>query len=261
MKNFLLLITILTITINGYSQTRTLNIDSTDLELKIKKLDNLLKQTEIHFTQISDSLKTELIHYKAKEDYFSIALADQSNRFSLIITSLLALLALLSYGGYKFELSRMKNDVEKQLAEQMIEFKEYKTKIKSLDSGLKSSSANTFVTVANNYAKENQWNLAFEFYLCAARDHANSALLQMELNVDSKEKEEDKSKTFQFVLGNLNPAIEMLNNLKADNSFKKDIKNKIEFILEQLDDLNSVDFDEVKDLIAELRIGINNYIK
>jgi len=259
MKNILLFITIITITLNGFSQTQALQSDSTEVELKIQKLDSLLHQTEIHFTQLNDSLKNELIHYKAKEDYFSVALEDQSNRFALIVTGLLALLALLSYGGYKYELSRMKKDVEKQLTEQMVEFEEYKTKIKTLDSGLNTSAANTFVTVAKNYSKEKQWNLALEFYLCAARDHASSALLKKELNGDSKE--EDKSITFQFVIGSLKPATEMLNNLKADNSFKELIQNKTEFLIQQLDNLKNIDCEEVKDLVAELRIGIKNYIK
>ena len=260
MKNILLLITIMTITINGFSQIQTLQSDSTEVDLKIHKLDSLLHQTEIHFTQINNSLKNELIHYKAKEDYFSVALEDQSNRFALIVTGLLALLALLSYGGYKYELSRMKKDVEKQLAEQLVEFEEYKTKIKILDSGLNTSAANTFVSVANNFSKEKKWNLALEFNLCAARDHASSAQLQKELNKDSKE-EEDKSITFKFVLGSLESATEMLNKLKADNSFKELIQNKTEFLIQQLDKLNNFDYEAVKDLVAEFRIGIKNYIK
>lgn len=233
--------------------------DSAKYALKIERIDQLFENAEIKYGQIIDSLEKELVHYKAKEDYFSVALEDQSNRFALIVTSLLGLLALVSYGGYKYELSRMKKDVEKQLAEQMSEFVEYKTKIKILDSSLNTSAANTFATVANNYAKENECNLALEFYLCAARDHAASVLLEMEL--DSNHEKIDKKTKYQFVLGSLYPATEMLNKIKADNSYKKAIKEKANFLIQSLDFLGNIDFEEIKDLVAELRIGIKNYIK
>ena len=258
-KLFLLILVNTLIYQIGTSQSPINENDSIAIELRVKKLDSLLNETEIQYTQIVDSLKSDLTHYKAKENYFAVALEDQSNRFALIITGLLALLALLSYGGYKFELSRMKKDVEKQLANQMQEFEDYKIKIKALDSSLNTSAANTFVTVANNYAKEEIWNLAFEFYLCAARDHASSALLQMEL--DSNEDEITKEVRYQFVLGSLQPATEMLNKIKANDSFKEVIKNKIDFIILQLDFLASIDYEEAKDLVAEIRIGIKNYVK
>lgn len=260
MRKLILLLLINTLTCQlGFSQNLIHGEDSTAYELKIKKLDSLFNETEKQYNQIVDSLKNDLAHYKAKEDYFAVALEDQSNQFALIVTGLLALLALLSYGGYKYELSRMKKAVKKQLAVQMVEFEEYKTKIKVLDSSLNTSAANTFVTVANNYAKEEIWNLALEFYLCAARDHASSAVLQMEL--DSNKMEIEKEKRYEFVLGSLKPATEALNEIKTDDSYKEAVKNKIDFIIQQLDFLAGIDFEEAKDLVAELRIGIKNYIK
>ena len=79
MKNIFLLF-LLIFTTTFYSQTKSLdskNKKENLSEAKIKNIENLLKFK-------SDSINKELLYYKVKEDYYSTALSDQGNRFTLI---------------------------------------------------------------------------------------------------------------------------------------------------------------------------------
>ena len=109
-KNIFLLFLII-FTTTFYSQTKSLdskNKKENLSEAKIKNIENLLKFK-------SDSLNKELLYYKVKEDYYSTALSDQGNRFTLILSGILAVFALVSFGAFKYEISNIKKETNQKL--------------------------------------------------------------------------------------------------------------------------------------------------
>ncbi len=241
----------------SFSQNEADEKDSVEEHFEVIQLEKSLDELKEKIKSVNDSLNREIENYESKEDYYSVALEDQSNRFALIVTGLLAILALVSYSGYKIEIHRLRKNVAKLLHEQKTEFEDYKKRILKLDSGLSTSAANTFSTVADNYFREESWLLSLEFSLCAARDHANSAMLDIELGNDSKE---DKDR-YEFVVGNLESAVDAQNRIKSNDKLKDAVSNRLDFLIEQLNSLSDVQYEEVQDLVAELRIGLKNYAK
>ena len=94
----------------------SLNRSELNQNLKIEKLNKL-----VNFK--TDSLEKELLYFKVKEDYYSTALSDQANRFTLIISGILALLALLSFGLFKNEVSKIRLETDKKLSKHKKEIK------------------------------------------------------------------------------------------------------------------------------------------
>ena len=262
----ILRISIISIFLSTNLAAQTAVVDSTKIDKKIDELNNTLSTIQSRYQSINDSLEIEISKFQAREDYLSVALEDQASRFSLIVTGLLALAALLSYVGYKFELNRLKSKIEKQLENQKDDFKKYRNKIEGIDSSLRMSSANTYVTISTNFAKEEQYHLALEYSICAARDNSKSLLIDIELNKDAdnvdsfKLIEKDDCKT---IIANLEYAIDMLTKVKSTNidlhkTHLSEIKSNIS---ENLSIINNVDNEDVADLVAEMRIGIKNFIK
>lgn len=205
----------------------------------------------------NDSLKKELQYYKIKEDYYSDALGDQSNRFALIVAGILSLMAFVSYSGFKYELKRMKKDTEKQLSVQTSEFEKYKTSIKILDSSVQKSMSNTFVVLGNIFWNTEQWVSALQYHLYAARDQAYSALSDIEIYKGEK----DEKDNFKTTIANLKEAKRSLNKITINDDLKKETKNKLDIMIDSLDSLKDVDIVEVKDLVAEIRTRLNSYTR
>jgi hypothetical protein len=177
MKTTILIINI-TLSLTVFARPR---LDTESYQKKICEMDSTLSAIQSNFNSINDSLKTEIDKYQAREDYLSVSLEDQASRFSLIVTGLLALAALLSFTGYKIEITRLNKIVEKQLEVQKLEFEQYKSKIENIDSHLRSSSANTFVSIAMNFEKEGSYALSLYYFISAATDHSRSTIISKEL--------------------------------------------------------------------------------
>lgn len=88
MKQLLLSLLIVLFAVTIKASTKT-NIDSL--------VNCKLAAIEQYHKAYADSVQRELTYYKAKEDYFSGALSDQSSRYSLIVASILALAAIVSW--------------------------------------------------------------------------------------------------------------------------------------------------------------------
>ncbi|MCK8492902.1 hypothetical protein M0L20_13625 [Spirosoma sp. RP8] len=107
--NRFILFTLLVILLNNIGLSK----NPTD-SLKIR-----MNNIETIYQKRTDSLQKELQFYKIKEDYYSDAMSDQANRFSLLVGGLLALAGLLSWGVIKYEVVTLRKEVEEILTEQM----------------------------------------------------------------------------------------------------------------------------------------------
>jgi hypothetical protein len=224
-----------------------------DIELFIEKTVNSNK----YLKKENDSLNKLLIHYRVKEDYYSTALGEQSNRFSLIIAGLLGFLALVSFGTFRFELNRIIKKTDEQLNIQTKEFESHKKNVLKLEKNLATTSGNNFSTIAQDFQRKEEWVFALVYHICASREHFYAS----EIKHNEEIKEEEKSEIYKYVIGNLNPAIFCLNQIKLDNSLKDKVLEEIDQLKKDLKEIDKLDYDEVQDIISEIRIGIRDYIK
>lgn len=221
---------------------RKSSVDSISSILKAKV--ELIQNSEIKLKKLNEELKNQLIIYKAKEDYFAVALEDQSNRFALIVSILAASLGLISFSWYKSEKKR----INKKFVSFEIEFNKIKTDSKNLERKLLSTSGNAYSLIATLASKDKAIVAAFEYKISAARDFYKSDLLEDKI---------DHSVT----LSNLKYAKKVFEEIiKNDKSVDQLLEHK-DSIFEDLNVMKHADNDDILYLAAEIRNSINSYLK
>jgi len=73
----------------------------TSTKAQLQKLETHFRQNNDRLTKTNDSLQRELLYYKAKDDYYSTALSDQSTRFATIVGAIIGLAALFGFGWFQ----------------------------------------------------------------------------------------------------------------------------------------------------------------
>jgi hypothetical protein len=229
-------------------------------EKKISEIESFIEKT-VNFNKYlkkeNDSLNKLLIHYRVKEDYYSTALGEQSSRFSLIIAGLLGFLALVSFGTFRFELNRIIKKTDEQLNIQTKEFESHKKNVLKIEKNLATTSGNNFSTIALDYERKEEWVYALVYHICSSREHFYAS----EIKNNKEIKEEEKSEAFKYVIGNLSHAVFCLNKIKLDDSLKDKVIEEKDQLKKDLKEIDKLDFDEVQDIISEIRVGIRDYIK
>jgi hypothetical protein len=243
MKNIFLLF-LLIFTTTFYSQTK--NLDSKNKkenlsEAKIKNIENLLKFK-------SDSLNKELLYYKVKEDYYSTALSDQGNRFTLILSGILAVFALVSFGAFKYEISNIKKETNQKIKIHKDEINNYKKKLSKTITELKGAKGNLNTSIALYFEKQEKYAQAFIFYIGASIGHGHSYNGKKK----SQKVNDDEKKRFKTCITNLNLALKnlkLIENPKDDDS----INDSLDSIKKNMDKIYRFENDEVKNLISQIR--------
>lgn len=221
---------------------RKSSVDSISSILKAKV--ELNQNSEIKLKKLNEELKNQLIIYKAKEDYFAVALEDQSNRFALIVSILAASLGLISFSWYKSEKKR----INKKFVSFEIEFNKLKTDSKNLERKSLSSSGNALSLIATLARKDKAIIAAFVYNISAARDFYKSELLEGKI---------DHSVT----LANLKYAKKVFEEIiKNDKSVDQLLEHK-DNIFEDLNEMKQSDNDDILYLAIEIRNSINSYLK
>ena len=167
MRNLTLSIVFLFILTDLFSQNNNSKADSIHFEKKMNHLIGLVNDFDLENKQSKNKIKSleeELLFYRVKEDYFSVALGEQANRFAMIIGGLLGILALLSFGGFRYELNRIIKKTDKRLNTQSLEFKEHKKYVVKIDKSLNATAANNFISIAISFQKEKNWVKSLQFY-------------------------------------------------------------------------------------------------
>lgn len=199
----------------------------------------------------SDSLEKELLFYRTKEDYYSTALSDQGNRFTLIISGIMALFALISFGAFKYEVSLLRNETNYKLKKHKKEIKKYKDQLKNTNSELVAAKGNLNTSIAVHFEKEENYPQSFNFYLAAALNHAQS---------ESKKDEKDTDEIFKVCIINLECALVNLNKITSDDD-KDLLKTIIDLCKITMDDISEFDDDKVKNLIAQIRLKSSSILE
>jgi len=189
-------------------------------------------------------LKNQLIIYKAKEDYYAAALGDQSNRFVLIVSVFVASLGIISFSWYKIE----KKKIKKRFKSFGEEFKVIKNENTKLESNLYLTSANAFALIAYTFRKSKHFTESFEYNLIAARDHYKSLKL---IGEDD----------YKVVINILEGSLKDFDEINKNISLKDEISKKRDLILKYIETLQNAENGKIKNLCADIRVSLNNYLK
>lgn len=238
-----LTIVLLFLSTNCFGITK-INQSTTDsiITLLNQKIETYQTQ-EIKLEKTNDNLKNQLVIYMAKEDYFSAALGDQSNRFVLIVSILVASLALFSFSWYYQEKKRI-NKKFKKFEDQ---FNFIKNETKSIEKRLLYTAGNSYGSIALNALKEENITVAFEFYVYAAKNFFSGELLAEEPD-------------YKVTIRNLNNAKKALFKITNDELHKEIIRSKKKDVQKNLEIFQGSENNEITELVAEIRVGIKNYL-
>jgi hypothetical protein len=251
-KTILLLILLVNLSIFSQKISEQNTHKETHLITKNTIRDSLSKKQEsINFTR--DSLEKEILFYRVKEDYYTTALSDQANRFTLIITGILALFAIISFGAFKYEVLKIREETDIKLKNHKKSIKEYKKQLYETNKELKSAKGNLSTSIAKYFEKEDDHANAFCYYLAAAKAHGES-------KKDKETLEASEEKPFGVCLINLGLSLDCLNKIES-SKHKEKLKSNLTTILKAMDGIHNLNDNEVKKIIAEIRIKFLNIIE
>ncbi|PMD97682.1 hypothetical protein BWI97_08720 [Siphonobacter sp. BAB-5405] len=112
----------------GYSQKQQTGNDSIQYQInQLSKEFKALKQT-------NDSLNKELYYFRAKEDYYALAVDRQGTHFEFLITTIIALVGFISWGYFRSRFQSIENQNEEQKKEVIEMIDLAKKDIKELNS-------------------------------------------------------------------------------------------------------------------------------
>ncbi|WP_276976728.1 hypothetical protein, partial [Flavobacterium filum] len=191
----------------------------------------------------------ELLYYKVKEDYYSTALSDQGNRFTLIFSGILALFAIVSFGVFKYEISNVKKELRQKLITHKSQINKYKKKLTKTISQLKSAKGNLNTSIALSFEKEKKYDQAFIFFIGASVGHGHKHNGKKKSN----EENNNETKSFNTCIVNLKLALKNLELIKNPKE-NEIIKRSNDSIKKNLDKIYKIDNEEVKNIVSEIRI-------
>lgn len=192
---------------------------------------------------INRNLKEQLIIYKAKEDYFAAALSDQSNRFILIVTILLALLGLFSFSWYSVEKKKI-NRKFKSFGEEISKMKKENA---ALNADLCKTSGNAYAVISKTERRSGSYINSFRFAICAARENTKAKM--------------GNGNDFSIAIVHLNEAkkdFEIIVKDVINVSQVIEIKNGV---FDDLDIIHMSNAEEIKVLCSEIRVAVSNFTK
>ena len=214
------------------------SITTVKIDKLINKVDKLEGQILIS-KKNSELLNKELLFFKVKEDYYATALSDQGTRFSLIIAGILGLFALLTFGGFKYQIFLMQKKVDKKLLKHNVLIKNYKKMVINTEIRMQETRGNLNVALGTMLRKRNEFCEAFVLYLRAANDR------------DMRNTGKEVGCT--VLLRNLKTAFAELNKVTINDKKKALIDNKL-LIDKCLVSLSGYPDEEVKSLSAKVKV-------
>lgn len=271
MKNIIILFVIFFFGIS-YSQTKIIKKNITENNLKIERLYQNIDSLKIKIKDQNlintnslneiDTLNKDLLFYKVKEDYYATAISEQSTRFAIIVSGILALFIFISFRSFKYGVSKNTENTKKtektkkqiqkiekekkELQKIEQEFIDFKNKLLETSDKLYGGRGNLYTSVSMYFESKKNYHHAFEYQILAAKSHGIHS-----------ENNSLKDKEYRACIVNLNLSLEHLKKESINKEYLIKINSKTK---ETLDELNSLQSDKVKGLIAEIRILFNKKI-
>jgi hypothetical protein len=227
------------------------------INLLDNSIDNAVIEVNIEAQSQIDLLQKELVYYRVKDDYYSDALSEQSNRFIFYTSILFGIFFVLTWTGFRSQVKSLKKNTKKQIADQFSELEIVSNRIDKIGSGIYGISGNLNTTMGEKYYSERKLELAFYKYMIAGVEHCNADKYYYEKN----SKQPDLDSIYYSGINNLSLAMEICSDLKEreiNKRFWKQYSPALIYHLNQLDDIKD---ENVTNAVAELRVAINNFSK
>jgi hypothetical protein len=216
--------------------------------IEINKHIKLLESQVEKLNSKNDSLLKQQIIFKAKEDFYSCALSDQATKYSLITGSLIALLALISYATFKYELNKIQTDFKNELEKHTAGDKEIRDKHLLGIARAYVNGGNTNQIVKLHHEDKEQWLLAVYYNLFAAYNHFLASLEFKETNL--AEKDRISKSELNLVTELLNEIIALIDKFSEDDKFTTEQTMNYK---KWLDIMTKPGNDDLNDLLATIR--------
>lgn len=229
----------------GYAQQDSLKIS--EFDLKLLSLGNKINELE----KKNDSLMTQHLIYKIKEDFYFTAISDQTTKYSLITGTLIALLALISYATFKYELKKLEEKFN-------LELKNHSNRDKEVLDNHHIGLARSYVNGGNSnqilkiiLEERKDWIEASYYNLFAAYNHFLASCEFLSSSEDDKES--IASSELKLVESILEETIDLISKIENEKKFSSEKSKRIK---KWFDKITCSENDKLKYLIAKIRVQI-----
>lgn len=199
------------------------SIDTITKNSLVKKEFVILTKPDYH------TLKEDLLHFRIKEDYYTTALEEQANRFSLIVATVVGIIGLISFAGFKREVSMVKSEYKSQIEEvkkKLIGFNEFTI---YAEISIKKATSNFYSNLGHDFIDESNFVSAFNSFFASARDRITIFNLINRLN-NQKDYESDSKRSLELAILDLKHCDEALNKIIIDEIAITEFKKHYELI-------------------------------
>jgi len=243
MKPFFFLIILCLLSTKVFSQ----NIDSLELSIQKSEFRNLQNTVS--------ELSKKLEIYENNSIYFGNMLDEQTNRFSLIIGSLIGMIGLITFISYKIEIVRLKKDYSKKISNVESLLTDFKKEYKKTENSLNLALANISRMHAIEAKQKNDKYYMFVSFLRSL----DFGLKSNDLNDIEKFKLTKDYKNVHNYCKNLPKYFDEINFDEDKKALLLEDKERILKVLDSLDNVSQLE--EIQYLAATIRIKVMDVLK
>ncbi len=229
------------------SNTNAMQVDSMRIDSSFKAIEQKLTSIE----RINDSLSKETFFYKVKEDYYSEALSNQTTMYGVMTASLLAILSIISFVTFKYELRNLKRTLEEKINKHVENDKKQlgKYQIGLARSYVNGGNVNQIVKI--QYENNNELHGAAYYNLFAAYNHFLAA--KEFLDSDASDKIRISTSELALVKKILIETQSIVAKLNKEDVFAKSMAINYMF---WMDEMSKSEDEELKNLVASVRVNL-----
>jgi len=215
---------------------------------------NLQKDNKSQFANIESKLEvlnTKQNKFELDESYFKTAISTQTKIFSAITSGFFILFGLLAYRGFLKEVSRIKEESDKELAKTKDEVENYKNEMKQ--------SQDAFVKNLQNLELSLFQESGYLNFLISERHRGQPKEVVFLLRAFTQL---IKGKDERLIKKNINTFSVALNKLlEEDNpAHKKEIEEEETQLKKYLDELSVSNDEDIKNFCALTRVSLLKYL-
>lgn len=220
--------------------------------LQGKVIDSLVQENnsfKIYANSIESmnaAIEKELVYYRAKEDYFTTALENQTAFYCTVIGVCAALVGFLSYGWYRRTLTKFKKAVEDLRAEQ----KEIYAETGLIRKDLYKTSYNVHISMADSSLESRDFSSSFMHNIAAAYAGACSQISFPE------------DHGFVYEKGVLKDAVRVLDVMVGDKTkdYQIDLKELRPTLMKYLNKIREANDEEISILCSMITVKYTDYL-
>jgi hypothetical protein len=229
----------------GPSDTVPVAFDSADVKL----LSNIGTAQEELAARV-DSLSGVVLRHDIGTEFFDSALDEQVNRFALIVGALLALVGLLGYGGFRYEVDRVRRETREEIARYEKKHEDIENKMNNAMMRMALIHGNTLRLISDISVTQGRLGPAFEYALGSAASHHERYRMNTQKN----------QKSLTVANANLKTAKKLLARLDLSGRDGSYLQKNVNGLKRSLDELGRSENEETIQETAAMRIQLRKYL-